>query len=120
MARTTEIGAIVKSARLTAGWSQAALGRAAGIPQSHVAKIEGGADLRSTTLLRILRVLGFDVRLQPNTRGLFLRPPAGSRLAAARAFGVDLGQLFDAYMMSPSQRLDTAAQNAEGLADLLR
>ena len=114
------VGQAVRGIRVAAGWSQGALGRAAGIPQSHVAKIERGVDARASTLQRVLEVLGYALDVRPDARASFLNPPPNSRLAAARDFGVDLGQLYAACSMSPAERLDVASANANGLAELLR
>jgi transcriptional regulator with XRE-family HTH domain len=119
MPKQGSVAGAIKRARRTAGWSQADLGRAAGIPQSHVAKIELGIDMRASTLQRILGALGYEIQLRQNVRGLFLSPPPASRLAAARDFGVDLGQLYDGFSMSPLQRLDAAARSANGLAEVV-
>lgn len=114
------IGSAVRQARRGTGWSQAALGRAAGIPQSHVAKIERGVDVRASTLRRVLAALGYDLALRPTVRAWFLNPPPGSHLAAARAFGIDLGQLYAGLSASPAERLDVAVHAANGLAEILR
>lgn len=111
---------IVRDARLASGLSQEALGQAAGIPQSHVAKIESGADIRTSTLTRVLGALGYRVEIRPeDPREFFVAPPRGSRIEAARNYGVDLGQLYAGYAMSPAERLDSAANSANGLARLL-
>jgi hypothetical protein len=46
-------------------------------------------------------------------------PPPGSKLAAARDFGVDLGQLYANYRMRPDDRLAFGAANSHGLTELL-
>jgi transcriptional regulator with XRE-family HTH domain len=116
-----QFGNIVRNARLAAGLSQEDLGRAAGIPQSHVAKIEAGADVRSSTLARVLGSLGCRVEIRREEPSeLFLAPPRGSRIAAAQHYGVDLGQLYAGFSMSPAERLEAAARSANGLAELFR
>lgn len=56
----------LKGARIAKGLSQRALGRRAGVPQSHVSKIEnGGADIRLSSLVELARTLDLDLRLIP-------------------------------------------------------
>lgn len=110
----------VRQARQAVGWSQEALGRAAGIPQSHVAKIERGVDARASTLQRVFGALGYELTLRRDARALFMNPPSNGCIDAARDFGVDLGQLYAGFSMSPAERLDVASRSANGLAELLR
>jgi len=116
--RKVDLAEAVRAARMERGWSQRSLAEAAGIPQSHVAKLENGADVRASTLVRVASALGLDVELRPRLRDVFEHPRVGGRIAAARDFGVDLGQLYACYLMSPSERLDAAAESNNGLADL--
>lgn len=86
---------LVREARKRAGFTQADLGRRAGVPQSTVARIESGARVPSTDLVeRLVRAAGFEIRCRigepdPGTRSLFetaLRRTPAERLAgAARA-----------------------------------
>ena len=56
----------LKAARLAKGLSQRALSERAGVPQSHISKIErGGVDLRHSSLVEIARALGLEVTLVP-------------------------------------------------------
>ena len=56
------------SARDKRGWSQAELGRRAGLPQMHISGIETGKIVpRFDTLLDLVRVLGFDLLLVPRS-----------------------------------------------------
>lgn len=56
----------LKQARLKRGWSQAALGRRAGLPQAHISAIETGRTVpRFDTLLDLVRVLDRDLVLVP-------------------------------------------------------
>ena len=114
------IAEAVRQARQAVGWSQQALGRAAGIPQSHVAKIEHGVDARASTLRRVFGALGYELNLRRDARALFMNPPPNGCIAAARDFGVDLGQLYAGFSMSPAERLDAASRSASGLAEMLR
>ena len=67
MAYSTEIMAReLKAARLAKGLSQRALSERAGVPQSHISKIErGGVDLRHSSLVEIARALDLEVTLVP-------------------------------------------------------
>ncbi|MEX0824170.1 MAG: helix-turn-helix transcriptional regulator, partial [Woeseia sp.] len=52
--------------RLAKGLSQRALSQLAGIPQSHISKIErGGVDLRVSSLVGLARVLDLELALVP-------------------------------------------------------
>ncbi len=84
------------------------------------AKIDRAVAGPPPTLQRVLFVLGYEIDLRQNARGLFLNPPPNGRIAAARDFGIDLGQLYAGCSMSPAERLDVAARGASGLAELLR
>lgn len=54
------------AARHELGWSQAELGRRAGLPQMHISSIETGRVVpRYDTLLELVRVLGFELLLVP-------------------------------------------------------
>ena len=56
----------LKAARLAKGLSQRALSEGAGVPQSHISKIErGGVDLRHSSLVEIARALDLEVTLVP-------------------------------------------------------
>lgn len=56
----------LKAARLAKGLSQRALSERAGVPQSHISKIErGGVDLRHSSLVEIARALDLEVTLVP-------------------------------------------------------
>lgn len=56
----------LKAAREAKGLSQRALSKMAGVPQSHISKIEnGGVDLRVSSLVEIARALDLEVALVP-------------------------------------------------------
>ena len=56
----------LRVARIKLGWSQAALGRHVGLPQSHVSGIETGKIVpRFDTLIDLVRILGHDLVLVP-------------------------------------------------------
>ena len=58
----------LKAARLRRGWSQAEVGNRAGLPQTHISGIETGRIVpRFDTLLHLVRVLGMDLVLVPQS-----------------------------------------------------
>lgn len=63
-----QIAETLKAARARQGLSQRALAKLAGVPQSHISKIERGAvDLRFSSLAEIARVLELEVMLIPQS-----------------------------------------------------
>jgi len=61
-----EIGKKLRQARKAKGLSQAALAKRAGVPQSHISKIENtGVDLRLSSLAEIARALDLELMLVP-------------------------------------------------------
>lgn len=63
---TEHISEALKTARKRKGLSQRALGKLAGVPQSHISKIESGAvDLRLSSLIELARVLDLELTLVP-------------------------------------------------------
>ncbi len=63
---TEYIASTLKAARETKGFSQRELGKSAGVPQSHISKIENGAvDLRLSSLIGLARVLDLELMLVP-------------------------------------------------------
>lgn len=62
----SEIGKILKAAREDKGLSQRALAKIAGVPQSHISKIEtAGVDLRVSSLTEMARALDLELELVP-------------------------------------------------------
>jgi len=62
----THIANKLKAEREARGLSQRALGKLAGVPQSHISKIENGTvDLRLSSLIELARVLGLELALVP-------------------------------------------------------
>ena len=58
----------LKEARVTRSWSQAELGRQAGLPQMHISGIESGKIVpRFDTLLDLVRVLDYDLLMVPRS-----------------------------------------------------
>lgn len=63
---TDHIATILRNARIAKGFSQRALSRLSGVPQSHISKIESGAvDLRLSSLVELARVLDMELTLVP-------------------------------------------------------
>lgn len=63
---TEQIAQALKAARETKGLSQRALSGLAGMPQSHISRIEsGGVDLRVSSLVELARVLDLELTLVP-------------------------------------------------------
>lgn len=63
---TEQIAQVLKAAREDKALSQRALAKLAGVPQSHISKIEnGGVDLRLSSLVEIARALDLEVTLVP-------------------------------------------------------
>jgi transcriptional regulator with XRE-family HTH domain len=63
---TEQLGSMLKTAREAKGLSQRALSQKAGVPQSHISKIENGAvDLRVSSLVELGRVLDLELMLVP-------------------------------------------------------
>lgn len=63
---TDHVAQTLKSARVAKGLSQRALSARAGVPQSHISKIETGAvDLRVSSLIALARVLDLELTLVP-------------------------------------------------------
>lgn len=61
-----DIAGKLKAARQAKGFSQRKLSELAGVPQSHISKIESGAvDLRLSSLIELARVLEFELILVP-------------------------------------------------------
>lgn len=62
----THIANKLKAARAAKGLSQRALSKLAGVPQSHISKIENAfVDLRLSSLIELARVLGLELMLVP-------------------------------------------------------
>ena len=93
----------VNQARRAAGLSQRELSRRTGVPQSAIARIEGGRQMpRADTLEKLLRACGFELRLAPTRGG-----------------GVDRSQIEGWLRMSPADRARGTADYGRAL-DRLR
>jgi transcriptional regulator with XRE-family HTH domain len=86
MAYSTEQMAMdLKTARIAKGLSQRALSKRAGVPQSHISKIEnGGVDLRVSSLVEIARALDLEVTLVPRKNISAVRSITRPRLFVAK------------------------------------
>jgi transcriptional regulator with XRE-family HTH domain len=95
---------LLTQARRNAGLSQRALGLAAGIPQSTVARIEAGRLVpRADTLQRLLQAAG---------RSLATEPMLG--------VGVDRTQIRELLRLTPGQRARLAVADAAALHAITR
>lgn len=66
MSQSDNLTAALKAARVRKGWSQRALSLKAGIPQTHISKIERNeVDIRLSTLIELARLLDLDPMLVP-------------------------------------------------------
>ena len=100
MAYATEyIAQTLKVARQGKGLSQRALSKLAGVPQSHISKIENGAvDLRLSSLVEIARVLDLEVTLVPRksvpaVQSIVRSSRPAKSTAAAQSAATELKQL---------------------------
>ena len=95
---------LLRNARKAAAMSQRALGQAARVPQSTVARIETGAIYpRVDTLERLLNAAG---------RTLISEEKAG--------YGVDRTQIWELRKLTPTQRVRLLTADARALRDLDR
>lgn len=74
-----EIGIRLKALRIEAGYTQAQLGKAAGVSTRTVTNAEGGRDVTMGSLVRMLRALGVAGNLD------LLVPPRTPRIAELKA-----------------------------------
>ncbi len=127
--RHTPLSDELRKARVACGLSQQALATAAGLPQSHISKIERGGDAHITTIRRIARVLGCDIALtlrksshalSPTAIEALRHPRPGSKIATARDFGVDLITLARNATLTPSERLREATRPLPRIARVPR
>ena len=99
-----DAGSLLRYARKKANLSQRELGRRAGVTQASIARIEGGdTSPRFDTLDRLLSACGFE--LEPIPR---------------RGLGIDRTIMDRLLQLTPSERAQRAAQEAEVLEKLPR
>ncbi|MBU1494053.1 MAG: helix-turn-helix transcriptional regulator [Actinobacteria bacterium] len=98
-----DIGSRLRVAREASGLTQSAVSRATGIAVPNLSRIESGkADLRMSTLGRMLDALGLEVRLVPRTSRVSMGEVMGwSQLGRSRLVAAGVGP------SSPQDRLDT-------------
>lgn len=119
-------GDAIRRARRERGLSQQRVAAASGIPQSHLSKIEAGQDVQLSTLRRVVKALGYEVRLEaqrprelPTHIVAALRnPPPRSKIAAAAAYGTDLMTLARNAALTPASRLREAAAASTAISQL--
>ena len=93
------ISMTLKAAREAKGLSQRALAKLAGVPQSHISKIENaGVDLRLSSLTQIARALDLEVTLVPRkcvpaVRSIMRSAEPVSGRKAAASLTKELGRL---------------------------
>ncbi|MBK6739087.1 MAG: helix-turn-helix transcriptional regulator [Haliea sp.] len=89
-----EISRTLKAARKAKGLSQRALAKMAGVPQSHISKIENtGVDLRISSLAEIARALDLELTLVPrNTVPAVKSIVRSSRPLAIEQIGASLAK----------------------------
>ena len=79
MGAIDEISRTIKAVRQARGLSQRALAESAGMPQSHISRIENaGVDLRLSSLTEIARALGLELTLVPRKTVPAVRSIVGS------------------------------------------
>lgn len=91
MTLQADIGKTLKQARKAKGLSQAALAKRAGVPQSHISRIETtGVDLRLSSVAELARALDLELMLVPRkavpaARSLIRQAQRGSAPEAQRS-----------------------------------
>lgn len=60
-----ELGQVIRNARRSRGWSQAELSERARVSRPTVARIEGGDDVNTVTLMKVTEALGVSLELRP-------------------------------------------------------
>jgi transcriptional regulator with XRE-family HTH domain len=101
----SDLGAVIRDARVRAGLNQAELASTLGTTQSVVSRWERGHDTpRADTLVAILRACGYET-------DLVMRP---------RDAGVDRAQIRDMLRMSPESRLASSVNVSRMRAGMRR
>lgn len=59
------LGAAVRSARKTRGWTQDELGERSGLSRPTIARIERGEDISTATVSKVTKALGLNLRIEP-------------------------------------------------------
>lgn len=90
---------MLRHARRSAGLSQRELAERAGVPQSTVARIEGGdVDPRVSTLAKLLQTSGYGLEALP-----------------ALGVGVDRTQIVERLKLSPRERIERVVASVHGV-----
>ena len=99
------IARTLKEARKTQGLSQFELSTKAGIPQSHISKIENGAvDLRISSLVELARVLELELEFVPRNAVTAVR--AITRQSKQSALVQPQSDIHDVKTVMPAYSLD--------------
>ena len=81
-----QLGEQIKSARQQAGISQHELSDRAGLPQSHISKVENaGVDLRVSSLAKLAHSLDYELVLVPRRALPFVRSVSRDRVTSTQA-----------------------------------
>ena len=80
-ARGDSVGAMLRQARLAAGWTQRELARRAGMHQPQIARLERGDDVQVSLLARVAQPLGLTPALQAPQGQSDEAPAAGDSVA---------------------------------------
>jgi transcriptional regulator with XRE-family HTH domain len=122
-----EISRTLKAARKAKGLSQRALAKMAGVPQSHISKIENtGVDLRISSLAEIARALDLELTLVPrNTVPAVKSIVRSSRPLAIEQIGASLAKELSklesfADMIAQQRSSKEVAQLQNRIHDLTR
>ena len=109
MAYTIEnLARMLRDIRKAQGMSQRTLSAKAGIPQSHISKIENGAvDLRISSLVELARVLNLELELVPRNSVSAVRAIARrsnqSLLNQFQSAEYDIGKVRPAYSLDADE-----------------
>lgn len=111
-----QFGAKLKRIRSALGLTQKRLAEQLCVPQSYLAKVEAGVDVRFSNARRIADAMGLEVSISGDPLHLLQNPPRGSVIERARDFGIDLAQLYENYKLSPQERWERFKRNRRTLA----
>ncbi len=105
-----EISRTIKAAREAKGLSQRALAKMAGVPQSHISKIENaGVDLRVSSLTELARALDLELALVPRKTVPAVKSIVRSSRPADRAQG---GSALEKALRKMQSLADRIAQHS--------
>lgn len=101
-----KFGHQLRVARKELGLSQRELGKRIGVTQAHVSKVEGGTDMRLTTLLNFARYLGYEVIMVPRQgvhEAMIAATAAAGAFETARSPGLE-GKTLGELIIHPSPK----------------